>query len=48
MTIQVQLVLTTLDGRESTHQIHDTIISPNLTATIPVHHPFAHLTTILA
>jgi hypothetical protein len=43
MTIQVQLVLTTLDGRGSTRQIRDTIISPNLTAAIPVHHPFAHL-----
>jgi hypothetical protein len=43
MTIQVQLVLTTLDGRGSTRQIRDTIISPDLTAAIPVHHPFAHL-----
>jgi hypothetical protein len=42
MTIQVQLVLTTLDGRGSTRQIRDTIISPDLTAAIPVHHPFAH------
>jgi hypothetical protein len=35
MTIQVQLVLTTLDGRGSTRQIRDTIISPDLTAAIP-------------
>jgi hypothetical protein len=42
MTIQVPLVLTTLDGRGSTRQICDTIISPDLTAAIPVHHPFAH------
>jgi hypothetical protein len=42
MTIQVHSVLTTLDGRESTCQIRDTIISPDLTAAIPVHHPFAH------
>jgi hypothetical protein len=35
MTIQVQLVLTTLDGRGSTRQIRNTIISPDLTAAIP-------------
>jgi hypothetical protein len=42
MTIQVHSLLTTLDGRESTCQIRDTIISPDLTVAIPVHHPFAH------
>jgi hypothetical protein len=40
MTIQVQLVLTTLDGRGSTHQIHDTIITPDFTAVIPNSPPF--------
>jgi hypothetical protein len=42
------LVLTTLDGRGSTRQIRDTIISPDLTAAIPVHHLSAHFTTIPA
>ena len=40
MTIQVQLVLTTLDGRGSTHQIHDTIITPDFTAVILNSPPF--------
>jgi hypothetical protein len=45
MTIQVQLVLTALDGRGSTHQIHDTIITPDFIAAIPISSHFAHLTT---
>jgi hypothetical protein len=40
MTIQVQLVLTALDGRGSTHQIYDTIITPDFTAVIPNSPPF--------
>jgi hypothetical protein len=40
MTIQVQLVLTTLDGRGSTHQIHDTIITPDFTSVILSSPPF--------
>jgi hypothetical protein len=40
MTIQVQLVLTTLDGRGSSHQIHDTIITPDFTAVIFNSPPF--------
>jgi hypothetical protein len=40
MTIQVQLVLTSLDGRGSTHQIHDTIITPDFTAVTPNSPPF--------
>jgi hypothetical protein len=40
MTIQVQSLLPALDGRGSTHQICDTIISPNFTAAIPISPPF--------
>jgi hypothetical protein len=50
MTIQVQLVLTTLDGRGSTHQIHDTIITPDFTAVIlsPPFRTFNHYSCIMS
>jgi hypothetical protein len=50
MTIQVQLVLTTLDGKGSTHQIHDTIITTDFTAVIlsPPFRTFNHYSCIMS